>query len=421
MLQTSVNLGFDEALAKLPEIERVAGLNPNNYEDVQNYGSHLFAVGRVEEALKQFHLAIKLRPDSANVLLNLGMAYKELGDFDRADDYIKQSYDQEGEFWYARLAWSESLLRRGRWDEAWPIYEKCRFTKKNMRDAANIPAEAIPLWTVDSKTGLQPDGERSVPMHVFIMGEGGWGDRINYSRYLPRMADLNIPFLHNIDCGFMGEQLASIFNRQGFLGTKLELGMPVCFTHWNTVFGLPSAFRATPDSLPTWPKPWIADAELTEKFRGIRASDKPNIGLIWNAGEAFEGKRKFRSMTEWQAARLVIETQEQIHWINLQYGWTAPSAPMVNLPIFTSWEHTMAGMANCDAIITVDTGPMHLAGAMSKPMWILLPGNSDWKFMLQRDDCVFYPSAKLWRNVGQGFENVLDRVIRELKNGVYPR
>jgi len=260
-----------------------------------------------------------------------------------------------------------------------------------------------------------------VPMFVYIMGEGGWGDRINFSRFLPKMAEMGVPFYHNIDCGFMGDALKSIFDRQGFLGQKLELGMPICFTHWNTVFGLPSAFGITPQTIPFWPKPWIADPTLEKEFSSIRGSGKPVLGLVWNAGEAFEGKRKFRSLTEWQAARLVLETCDRYQWVNLQYGWNIPSSPLTNLPAFKTWEHTMAGIANCDAIVTVDTGPLHLAGAMAKPMWILLPGNSDWKYLLNRADCPFYPSARLWRNPTQGFETVLHEIIRELKNGSYPQ
>jgi len=141
----------------------------------------------------------------------------------------------------------------------------------------------------------------------------------------------------------------------------------------------------------------------------------PIVGICYEAAEKFQGDRKVRSLSEGQAMRLICQTGDKIHWLNLQFGKTMPY-PVTNVP-FSDWQDTAGLMHNLDAVVTVDTGVMHLAGALNKPMAVLLPGNSCWKFLKKGKKLPLYPSATFYRNPGRGFENAITELVGEIRNG----
>ena len=118
--------------------------------------------------------------------------------------------------------------------------------------------------------------------------------------------------------------------------------------------------------------------------------------------------------------RLVCMTGDRIHWVSLQHGKTMPY-PVMNLPAIAegkaTWEDTAGLIRNLDAVVSVDTSIMHLAGAMRKPLYVPLSGNSCWKFLKTGTKCVWYPTARLIRNQGRGFENAVDQLIGAIRNG----
>ena len=81
----------------------------------------------------------------------------------------------------------------------------------------------------------------------------------------------------------------------------------------------------------------------------------------------------------------------------------------------SGWRQTSEVVADLDLVVTVDSGMCHLAGAMGKPTLVIIPGLSDWKWLLNRDDSAFYPSIRLFRNKGLGMDNALDALIEALK------
>jgi len=121
-------------------------------------------------------------------------------------------------------------------------------------------------------------------------------------------------------------------------------------------------------------------------------------------------------MTEGQAMRLVCMTGDLVHWVNLQHDTVVPF-PVTSLP-FKTWEDTAGLMANLDAIVTVDTGVLHLAGALNKPIFALLSGNSCWKFLKTGKKLPLYPSATFYRNPGRGFEDVITELVKDIRSGI---
>ena len=146
-----------------------------------------------------------------------------------------------------------------------------------------------------------------------------------------------------------------------------------------------------------------------------RKDNLPVVGLCWEANEMYQGGRKVRSMTEGQAMRLVCMTSHMVHWVNLQHKHPMPF-PILNIP-FDPWEELAGLIHNLDAVVSVDTGPMHLAGCLGKPMVTMLSANSCWKFMLNEGKCRWYPTAKIFRNPTRGFEQCIDKVAQYIREG----
>jgi len=186
------------------------------------------------------------------------------------------------------------------------------------------------------------------------------------------------------------------------------------------VFSLPAAFDAIPTQIPKYPSWFVPEPELKKKYVITAPDDKPIYGLIWGANELFEGGMKFRSLLESQAMRLVLSTVDKCHWVNCWAGDAHANnyklgQPVLN-PKFENWEETAALLSNMDGIVTTDNGAGWLAQALGLPCSILLSGNSDWKFLRGTDKSYWSDKARLFRNVGQGFEDAINKCIAAIRN-----
>jgi ADP-heptose:LPS heptosyltransferase len=207
------------------------------------------------------------------------------------------------------------------------------------------------------------------------------------------------------------------------LGRTRKMGESCTYDYWTTVFSLPAKFNAIPTTIPRYPDWFLPDPELKKKYAITRqAGDKlPVYGLIWGANELFEGGMKFRSLMESQAMRLVLGTCDVCHWVNCWMGDAHANnfklgAPVYN-PKFENWEETAALLSNMDGIVTTDNGAGWLAQALGLPCSILLSGNSDWKFLRGTEKSYWSDKARLFRNVGHGFENAIDKCILAIRSG----
>jgi hypothetical protein len=398
-----------EARQQLPEMERRHKLCPSNVEIAHHLGVLYFQSGRPEEALPLFEHAYNQDRSQAAYAMNLANCLKDLGQMERVEELCRAAYEKDPIQWTMQLGYAESLMRAGKYQKAWPIYEKGRFTRIQTQLMMSI-AENVPEWK-----GQKIDGP------LLVMGEGGWGDRINYSRFLPRINELGVHYGCVIDAGCNPgtTMLTELFNRLPWVDRSFEpapgtVPQPMNFTHWVTTFSLMAAFDISVEDIPPVAR-WYANPERVKQFQLLRSTDhRPTVGLVWSAGEAFEQDRKVRSMTEWDCSRLVAKTEHGIHWINLQYGYTAPQ--MQNPPLVT-WEDTAAAIDICDLIVTVDTGPLHLAKSLGKPTWLVLSGNADWKWGLSGQS-PWYPDMRIFRNGrSRGYVNSLLALTGALQAG----
>lgn len=354
------------------------------------------------------------------VAMSFASTLRELGRQDEAARFTEYAYCTMPESAYARLMHGETLLRAGLWKQAWALYDTGRPTKRGERLRLGLPGHCRE-W--DGRALRQDE-------FLFVLMEGGAGDRLNYARWLAVLGD-RAPYwkvyCYEAQAGFFLRWLGRA--RVVLDGEPMPEFETATRTWWTTVFALPANFAVGPNDVPQWGDlQWlVASGELKEKYKCERPADGlPLVGLCWEAGEASpigdpEGL-KVRSLTDAQAMRLVCATADRVHWVGVQHGkklgWPADSFE------FETWEDTAGLLENLDALLTVDTGTLHLAGALRKPLGILLGSNSDWKF-LAKGKCPFYRSAQLYRNgpprdsgqAGGGFENAVNLAIAAIRSG----
>jgi hypothetical protein len=286
-------------------------------------------------------------------------------------------------------------------------------TKQGARNMLSLSDE-VQLWSGEPLTA--PENK------LLVIGEGGTGDRITYSRWLPELDKLGIEWNYFPDAAPPIPGLQGLFERVPWLQGKVKkFGDGYEASHWTTVFSLPAALQAVPTKIPQYPQWFLPDPELKKRYTIQKPDDKPIYGLIWGANELFEGGMKFRSLLESQAMRLILSTTDMCHWVNCWMGDAHGNNSKLGQPVlnpkFENWEETAALLSNMDAVVTTDNGAGWLAQALGLPCSILLSGNSDWKFLRGTDKSYWSNSARLFRNDGQGFENAVDKLILAIRNG----
>ncbi len=386
----------DDARIRVKELEKVVQFRPTSIVLADLAGCY-FTLGDTEKALP-FAQQAWAKNRRAEIGGNLALILKDLGRYDEAFVAIEEAYWLKPEDDYIRLGYGEALLRKGFWEQGWKLYDGARPTQQLAAMDLCLPSR-IREWQGQPL----PDGHK-----LLVINEGGTGDRFHYARWLLELSRRRINWIF-----YPYDELFSFFTRifplEKLVADKTDI-LPEP-THWTTTFSLPAKLNASPGCIPP-PLVVTARPESIEKYKIQRTDNLPVVGICYEAAEKFQGGRRIRSMTEGQAMRLVCMTGHKIHWVNLQYGKKMP-LPVTNVTL-QSWEDTAGLLANLDGVVTVDTGVMHLAGAMGKPMKTILPGNSCWKFLQHPTKCPMYPTARLYRNKGLGFENAIDSVVADL-------
>jgi hypothetical protein len=346
-----------------------------------SHGAALAEMARYEEALHAQERALKLSPDLAKA------------HFNRA----------------------QMLLLRGEFEEGWKAYE---WRWKTPEFAARIRAPGTPVW--NGRQALQ--GKR-----VLLYAEQGLGDTIQFCRFVPMVAALGAEVVFEVQPPLVGlmRSLADIrVIAQGEAHPEVDYACPL--------ISLPGFLHADPFSLRETVPYLSADEDRAQAWKArLGESARPRIGLVWNGGfradrpELWASNAR-RNMRLEQIARLNCEEAD---FYSLQKGEPAESElaqrraevwPTDNLFLFTDalrdFADTAALIANLDLVISVDTSTAHLAGAMGKPVWILNRHDTCWRWLLERSDSPWYPSATLYRQPRAGdWDTVIERVKSDLR------
>jgi FkbM family methyltransferase len=392
---------YEDALASY---ERALALKPDFAMAFNNRGSVLLDLNRPADALASCEQAIALSPDLAIAHYNRGNALRDL----RRPAEALTSYDRaialKADFVEAHWDQSLCLLLLGRFDQGWPKYE----WRKKRDEAVAVRSFAAPLWR----------GEQDLAgKTLFLWWEQGMGDTIQFSRYAKLAQARGAKVVMSV------QQPLHELLRQ--IGPGVEIvgpdEVPAAFDYHCPLLGLPLAFGTTLDTIPAQQPPLKPDpARAAAWMSRIPARTKPRIGLVWS-GRADHRNDRNRSIelqtllpllgagADWfclqkeirAADRAAFEQSGRIAFFGDELDDFSDTAALVDL---------------MDLVITVDTSVAHLAGAMAKPVWVLLPFSPDWRWLLERDDSPWYPGARLFRQAEIGnWQHVIERVGRELR------
>ncbi|MCE2969360.1 MAG: tetratricopeptide repeat protein [Burkholderiales bacterium] len=331
--------------------ERAIGIDPKFAEGHNNLGASLMAIGRYAEAALAFGRAATVKPDYAGAHMNLGIARLTLGDF--------------------AGGWPEYAWR-------WKVPE-FPSPKRDFKQ---------PRWTGEPLAG------RTILLHA----EQGVGDAIQFIRYAPVLAAQGAQVLLEVPSEMIG-LLRGYDPRFPVLARRSAL--PPFDLHC-PLLTVPEVLGTDLASIPAAVPYLSAEAERRAAWRE-RLADLPGrkIGFAW-AGNPKHKKDALRSVAASAFAPLLAAPQTS--WVALQVG--ARAAQIADLPrerVFDAapwlkdFADTAALIAELDLVVSVDTAVVHLAGALGKPVWVLIPFCPDWRWMLERADSPWYPTMRLFR------------------------
>jgi tetratricopeptide (TPR) repeat protein len=392
----------ENAASRLVELEGIFKVRPNSLV-CADLASCYFTLGETEKALP-FALKAWEKNKHPDIGTHLALILKDLGRHNESVKVLEESYHLNPDNFYTRMGYGEGLLKAGLWKQAWPIYDNSRPTQQGAACDLRLP-NTIKEWQGQDLTKDET---------LLVINEGGAGDRISYARWLPELTKRGINWKF-YPYSELFEFFVRIFPKENLVADGEDLAPDP--THWVTTFSLPAKLNVGPTDIPS-PLPLSSSKEAAEKYKIPRPDSLPVIGLCYEAAEQNQGGRRFRSLSEGQAMRLVCMTGDKIHWVNLQHGASMPH-PVSNID-FRTWDDTAGLIENLDAVVTVDTSIMHLAGAMNKPTAVLLPANSCWKFLRTGKKLPLYPSAIFYRNPTRGFEDAITELVFDIRKGCWP-
>jgi Flp pilus assembly protein TadD len=382
---------------------RAIELKPFLAEAHCNLGAALYKKGQLDEAITHYQKALEINPSFTTAYCSLGWALHEKGQHNEAIVHYRKFIETNPQSATANLELSVLLLLLGNFKEGWAKYE-CRFKTYDYQTSSSHP-----LW----------DGSVFEGRTISLYAEQGLGDTIQFVRYAPLIAQKGAKVI--IHC--QRELVPLIRNAQGITKAAVQ-GEEFCeFDFYYPLLSLPLLFNTTLESIPA-KVPYIkVDYLLVQKWRNkIQADDsKLKIGLAWAGSPKHRNDHNrschldvFSSLSEFS----------NISFYSLQKG--SASEQTKNVPKgmkfidyteeIIDFSDTAALMENLDLIISVDTSVVHLAGALGKRVWTLLPFVPDWRWMLNKEDSPWYPTMRLFRQPSSGdWYSVIAEVKSELQ------
>ena len=408
----------DEALKSF---DRAIALNPNSGPDLINRGALLEELGRPEEALASYDQAIACDPNVPEVHANRASLLKDLGLMDLGrGEQTSARFDEAAASYNRAIKIDRSLseaylgrgllnLMRGNWEQGFADYEY----RSEVGRPGYQPLPG-PRWD-----GKPLNGERLV-----LVAEQGLGDTIQFARFAPLLAargyDVTLlvrkamaPLLSTLQGVTIATDAADV--------TKDPRPL-----RWLPLLSAPGVLGITPETLPREVPYLTADAKRVQGWAGRLGKSSFKIGINWAPGHADKTQTSRRDIPLANFASLAALPGVEL--VSLQKG--APASEIAQVAFGDKirtidadmnadadfFLDTAAVMTNLDLIVGCDTSVVHLAGALARPVFTVVPVISDWRWMLQRDTTVWYPTMRLFRqDATRQWAPLFERMAAELR------
>jgi tetratricopeptide (TPR) repeat protein len=403
------NLGV--ALYELKDYEPAAdaqrqaiAAKPDYAEAYSNLGNALHALKRFDEAIPAYRRAIELKPNFADGWANLGTTLHHGGEYEEGMYALRRAIALAPGHANAHSGLGILLLMRGDFAEGWEEYEwRLRSTE---RRGPRFPENP---WQGESLAGK----------HIYVQAEQGFGDSIQFARYIPPLAARAGKVTLRVHQQLV-TLMRSSFPNVTVLGDRGDVEPYECDA---VLLSLPRVFKSRLETIPANVPYLRAPAEFAQRWK--HRLDKitgVKIGVVW-AGNP-EHVNDHRRSIDLQSLAPLFDVRGT-SFASLQVGSRAADLKTLPrgkyaiddlAPAFGDFVESAGAVSALDLVITVDTSVAHLAGALGRPVWLLLPWVTDWRWMLNREDNPWYPTMRVFRQSrDDDWIDVIARVATELK------
>jgi tetratricopeptide (TPR) repeat protein len=402
----------------LASYDRAIAVKPDYARAHCNRGVVLEQLDQLEAALASYDRAIAIKSDYAQAYSNRGNTLRALNRVDAAIESCNQALALDPQHAAAHQNRGIALLLAGDFANGWIDYE-WRWRNPNSplaKDARTFPQ---PRWQ-----GREPLAGKT----ILIYSEQGLGDTLQFCRYVPMVVERGARVILEVQ-----KPLERLLAGLAGVAELVPRGAaPPDFDCHCALLSLPLAFGTTASSIPRCVPYLSSEVDKTLYWRDrLRENRKFKVGLVWSGGFRPEQPEPWsvNNRRNIPLAKLAPLKHPKIEFYSLQKGQPAESEPAALMaghwdgPRLIDFTHelqdfsdTAALMANLDLLISVDTSTAHLAGALGKPVWILSRFDGCWRWLLDRTDTPWYPTARLYRQDRPGD---WDGVVRRLGDDLH--
>ncbi len=395
--------------AAIAACQQAITLKPNLAEAHCNLGETLFKQDRIEAAILAYQQALSLKPDLGDAHSNLGVALCEQNRIPEALSHLHTAVNLDPDDPIAHINLGMTQILIGDFENGLSEYE----WRWQHKDIPKINF-AQPQWD-----GSDLDGRR-----ILILAEQGFGDTLQFIRYAPMLAQMGGRVL--VRCPSTLVRLIASMPSVEMAIAEGE-ALPDFDVHAQ-MLSLPKLLHTTVANIPVQvpyiqPDIWECEA-IAKNSLPINAL---NVGIVWASGyrDKPDALRFYYKKSCPLLEFLPLLGIPHVQLYSLQVGGNASDIDEFKAcdrlhnwsPFIRDFTDTAALVAQLDLVIAVDTAIVHLAGAMGKPVWNLLPFAPDWRWFLEREDTPWYPTMRLFRQSERGnWEEVIKRVCKALRS-----
>lgn len=412
MAEGHLNLGATlRAMRDFPGAEaavrRALEINPALPGAHLNLGNALTEQGRYEEAVDSYRAHLAVSPHDPTNWVALGANLAALGRREESLEAYDQAVALAPEDGTQRFERAVARLLFGDFAGGWEDYEH-RWAKERLKaERPNLP-------------GQEWQGEEIAGKTLFVFGEQGYGDNIQFSRYLPLLAERGAKVIFCSELT-MEALIAPLSPMVQWYGGKEALP---AYDYFVPLLSLPYHFKTRLETIPA-KLPYLSITPerrslWKDRITALEPGPELKVGLVWT-GRPAHGNDRERSLEPEMLAPLL--QVPGVRFFSLQKPSRPGHLEVLNRlghvhdlePWLDDFADTAAALENLDLLISVDTAVAHLAGALGRPAWVLLARQPDWRWLQERDDSPWYPGMRLFRQTAKwDWASVIHRVADAL-------
>lgn len=387
-------------------------LAPKDSECLCALGVLLRESDKINEAIEVLSNAALNAPEESKILIELALAYQDNLELDQAHHYIREAQalapkDKEIDYHYAQI-----LLQSGNWKDGWPLYE-ARTALKTYAPLLSAQERTAPAWNGDAL------GDKRIVLYA----EGSFSDAIQFVRFVADVKDrVNQVYL------VCQKDLARLFAAVDGVSGVIPHGTPLPRHDVQaSLNSLPYLLGLKEKSDLSLFTPYLSASQKDSKNWATRIekdADGFAVGLVWQGDRDYR-KDSRRSPGIWPFSRLFYMRNLNFFGLQVGDGSDVLADPQLSKVVrnygidILDFADTAAVIDNLDLVITCDTAVAHLAGAMGKPVWNVLPYALDWRWGIppsgEGTPSIWYPSMMLYRQAVAGdWADVFARLGQEL-------